>query len=187
MQDGDLLLIDAGCEYRYYACDVTRTFPVSGSFTRPQQELYELVLEAQLASIEATRPGNTLDSVHQRSVQRITEGLVRLGIIQGPTEAALEEQRYKPYFMHRTSHWLGMDVHDVGRYHEAGAARELQPGMVITVEPGIYIAQNAEVPEQYRGIGIRIEDDVLVTADGHAVLTASIPKQVAEIERACAG
>jgi Xaa-Pro aminopeptidase len=187
MQDGDLLLIDAGCEYRYYACDVTRTFPVSGSFTRPQQELYELVLEAQLASIDATRPGSTLDGVHQRSVQRITEGLVRLGIIQGPTEAALEEQRYKPYFMHRTSHWLGMDVHDVGRYHQAGAARELGPGMVITVEPGIYIAQTAAVPEQYRGIGIRIEDDVLVTAEGHAVLTASIPKHVAEIERACAG
>jgi Xaa-Pro aminopeptidase len=186
MQDGDLLLIDAGCEYGYYACDVTRTFPISGSFTRPQQDLYELVLEAQLASIDATRSGNTLDDVHQRSVQCITEGLVRLGIIQGPTQAALEEQRYKPYFMHRTSHWLGMDVHDVGRYHQSGTARELRPGMVITVEPGIYIAENAPVPEQYRGIGIRIEDDVLVTPDGHAVLTASIPKHVVELQRACA-
>ena len=186
MRDGDLLLIDAGCEYRYYACDVTRTFPISGSFTRPQQALYELVLEAQLASIDATRPGSTLDDVHQQSVQRITEGLVRLGIIQGPTDVALEEQRYKPYFMHRTSHWLGMDVHDVGRYHQGGKPRELAPGMVITVEPGIYIAENAPVPEQYRGIGIRIEDDVLVTADGQAVLTASIPKDVAELQRACA-
>ncbi|HMJ13093.1 MAG TPA: Xaa-Pro aminopeptidase [Polyangiaceae bacterium] len=186
MQPGDLLLIDAGCEYRYYACDVTRTFPVSGKFSAAQQELYEIVLEAQLASIDATRPGSTLDAVHQRSVQRITEGLVRLGIIQGPTEAALEEQRYKPYFMHRTSHWLGMDVHDVGRYHRGGTARELEPGMVITVEPGIYISQNAPVPEQYRGIGIRIEDDVLVTREGHVVLTESIPKSVAEIEHACA-
>jgi Xaa-Pro aminopeptidase len=186
MTDGDLLLIDAGCEYRYYACDVTRTFPVSGTFTRAQQELYELVLEAQLASIEATRPGSTLDDVHQRSVQCIAAGLVRLGIIQGPLEAALEEQRYKPYFMHRTSHWLGMDVHDVGRYYRGGTPRELSSGMVITVEPGIYIAENAAVPEQYRGIGIRIEDDVLVTAQGNSVLTACIPKHVADIQRACA-
>jgi Xaa-Pro aminopeptidase len=185
LQAGDLLLIDAGCEYRYYACDVTRTFPVTGQFSRAQRDIYDLVLEAQLASIAATRPGNTLDEVHRQSVNVITEGLVRLGIIEGPLEAAIEEQRYKTFFMHRTSHWLGMDVHDVGRYHAGGTARELGAGMVITVEPGIYIAQNARVPEQYRGIGVRIEDDVLVTPQGNSVLTDAIPKDAAEVERAC--
>jgi Xaa-Pro aminopeptidase len=185
LEAGDLLLIDAGCEYGYYASDVTRTFPVSGHFTQPQRAIYEVVLEAQLASIDATRSGATLEDVHGESVRVIAQGLIRLGIIEGPLEKALEEQRYKPYFMHRTSHWLGMDVHDVGRYHVGGKPRQMEPGMVITIEPGIYISRTAAAPEEYRGIGVRIEDDVLVTAEGQAVLSSGIPKQVAELERAC--
>ena len=186
MQDGDLLLIDAGCEFDYYAADVTRTFPVSGTFTPAQRAIYQLVLDAQLASIEVTRAGRTLDEVHAASVDVIARGLVELGIIAGPVETAISELRYKPYYMHKTSHYLGMDVHDVGAYYLGGKPRPLEPGMVITVEPGIYIAQGAEVPEQYRGIGIRIEDDVLVTADRAVVLSENIPKRVDEIERVCA-
>jgi Xaa-Pro aminopeptidase len=186
MQDGELLLIDAGCEFGYYAADVTRTFPVSGRFSAAQRAIYEIVLEAQLASIAATRPGATLEEVHQASVSVIARGLVDLGLIQGPIEAAIEEQRYKPYFMHRTSHYLGMDVHDVGAYYIAGRQRPLEAGMVITVEPGIYIAESANVDPRYRGIGVRIEDDVLVASDGAVVLSASIPKHVDEIETACA-
>jgi len=185
MQAGDLLLIDAGCEFDYYAADVTRTFPVSGTFTPAQRKIYQLVLDAQLASIELTRVGRTFDEVHAASVEVITRGLVDLGIIEGPVETAISELRYKPYFMHKTSHYLGMDVHDVGAYFLAGKPRPLEAGMVITVEPGIYIAQNAAVAEEYRGIGVRIEDDVLVTADAPLVLSESIPKRVADIERVC--
>src|SRR3954470_17236393 len=158
MQAGDLLLIDAGCEFDYYAADVTRTFPVSGTFTSAQRSIYQLVLDAQLASIELTRAGRTFDDVHAASVEVITRGLVELGIVQGPLDTAISELRYKPYFMHKTSHYLGMDVHDVGAYFVSGKPRLLEPGMVITVEPGIYIARQAAVPEQYRGIGVRIED-----------------------------
>ena len=187
MQDGDLLLIDAGCEYEYYAADVTRTFPVNGRFTPAQRAIYEIVLRAQLASIEATKPGATLDEIHQAGLSIITEGLVEHGLVEGPLSAALEEQRYKPFFMHRTSHYLGMDVHDVGAYYDGDKPRPLAPGMVITVEPGIYIAEGAaKVPDEFRGIGIRIEDDVVVTADGHRVLTEDVPKSVAAIEEACA-
>jgi Xaa-Pro aminopeptidase len=187
MGDGDLLLIDAGCEYEYYACDVTRTFPVNGKFSPAQRAIYEIVLAAQLASIDVTKPGATLDEIHQASVRTIAAGLLELGILQGPLEAILEEQRYKPYYMHRTSHYLGMDVHDVGAYHVGEKPRELATGTVITVEPGIYISASAgTVPEEFRGIGIRIEDDVVVSADGNRVLTASIPKTVEDIERACA-
>ncbi len=185
MQAGDLLLIDAGCEFDYYAADVTRTFPVSGTFTPAQRKIYQLVLDAQLASIELTRVGRTFDEVHAASVEVITRGLVELGLIEGPVETAISELRYKPYFMHKTSHYLGMDVHDVGAYFLAGKPRPLEAGMVITVEPGIYIAHNAPVAEEYRGIGVRIEDDVLVTADGPLVLSESIPKRVDEIERVC--
>ncbi|MEO7037067.1 MAG: aminopeptidase P N-terminal domain-containing protein [Polyangiaceae bacterium] len=185
MQDGDLLLVDAGCEFDYYAADVTRTFPVSGTFTPAQRKIYQLVLDAQLASIELTRVGRTFDEVHGASVEVITRGLVELGIIEGPVETAISELRYKPYFMHKTSHYLGMDVHDVGAYFIGGKPRPLEAGMVITVEPGIYIAHNAPVSEEYRGIGVRIEDDVLVTADRPLVLSESIPKRVDEIERVC--
>jgi Xaa-Pro aminopeptidase len=187
MNDGDLLLIDAGCELDYYAADVTRTFPVSGRFSPAQRAVYEVVLAAQLASIAATRPGATLDDVHRAGLEVITRGLIELGLIEGPLEAALEEQRYKPFFMHKTSHWLGMDVHDVGAYFVGDKPRPLAPNMVITVEPGIYISEGAaKVPTEFRGIGIRIEDDVVVTADGHRVLTSEIPRTVDEVERACA-
>jgi Xaa-Pro aminopeptidase len=186
MEDGDLLLIDAGCEFDYYAADVTRTFPVSGTFTPAQRAIYQLVLDAQLASIALTRAGRTFDEVHAASVEVITAGLIELGIILGPLETAISELRYKPYFMHKTSHYLGMDVHDVGAYFVSGKPRLLEAGMVITVEPGIYIARDAAVPEQYRGIGVRIEDDVLVTEGKPVVLSDAIPKRVDEIERVCA-
>ena len=185
MQAGDLLLIDAGCEFDYYAADVTRTFPVSGTFTPAQRAIYQLVLDAQLASIELTHAGRTFDEVHAASVAVISRGLVELGIIQGPVETAISELRYKPYFMHKTSHYLGMDVHDVGAYFVGGKPRPLEAGMVITVEPGIYIAHDAPVAPEYRGIGVRIEDDVLVTNDRPVVLSEAIPKRVDEIERVC--
>jgi Xaa-Pro aminopeptidase len=187
IHDGELLLIDAGCEYGYYASDVTRTFPVGQAFSREQQAIYELVLEAQLQGIEATRPGANLDTIHALNVEIITKGLVRLGLLQGEPEKLIETEGYKRFFMHRTSHWLGMDVHDVGTYYEAGKARPLEAGMVLTVEPGIYIApDDATVPPAWRGIGVRIEDDVLVTPSGPEVLTAGIPKTVDEVRQACA-
>jgi Xaa-Pro aminopeptidase len=186
MEPGDLLLIDAGTEYGYYAADVTRTFPVGGKFTEPQREIYDLVLAAQEASIAATRPGATIDDVHLASVRVLTEGMVALGLIEGPAEDAIKEERYKRYYMHKTSHYLGMDVHDVGRYFERGQPRPLEPGVVITVEPGLYVPANDDkAPPQYRGIGVRIEDDVLVTADGHRVLSDAIPRRTADVERAC--
>jgi Xaa-Pro aminopeptidase len=187
MEEGDLLLIDAGCEYGYYASDVTRTFPVAGSFTPQQQALYEVVLEAQLAGIDAVRPGATLDGVHAVSVETIARGLIRLGLLSGDLENIVKTGTYKRFFMHRTSHWLGMDVHDVGAYFIGGEPRSLHPGMVLTVEPGIYVAPDEPtVSPEWRGIGIRIEDDVLVTASGSEVLTLGIPKTVQEIVRACA-
>ncbi|HEX4475733.1 MAG TPA: aminopeptidase P N-terminal domain-containing protein [Polyangiaceae bacterium] len=186
MADGDLLLIDAGSEYGYYAADVTRTFPVSGRFTPPQRAIYEIVLRAQEASIAESKPEKTLDDVHQASVRVIAEGLVALGIVKGPVDAAISEERYKRYFMHKTSHYLGMDVHDVGRYFVAGKHRPLEPGVVLTVEPGIYVStHDQEAPPEYRGIGVRIEDDVLVTPEGRRVLSDSIPKRVADVELAC--
>jgi Xaa-Pro aminopeptidase len=187
MEAGELLLIDAGCEYGYFASDVTRTFPVSGTFSREQQAIYELVLEAQLAGIAATRAGQTLDAIHAKTVDVITRGLVRLGLLSGEPEKLIETEAYKPFFMHRTSHWLGMDVHDVGAYFVDGKPRLLEPGMVLTVEPGIYIARDYDkVSPEWRGIGVRIEDDVLVTAGDPEVLTAGIPKSVDEVVRACA-
>lgn len=187
MQDGDLLLIDAGCEYGYYASDITRTFPVNGTFTPAQRKIYELVLEAQFASIRATRPGATLDDVHQASVDVLARGMVELGFIEGPVSDAVKELRYRKYYMHKTSHYLGMDVHDVGPYFDNGKPRPLQAGSVITVEPGMYIPADADVPEEYRGIGVRIEDDVLVTDKGQRVLSAGIPKTIDEVEAACRG
>lgn len=186
MEAGDLLLIDAGSEFGYYASDITRTLPVSGTFSDPQRALYEIVLEAQIAGMDVTRPGATLDDVHQASVRIITEGLVRLGLVPGPVDLAISEERYKRHYMHKTSHYLGMDVHDVGKYFSSGRHRPLEPGVVITVEPGIYVpATDEQAPVVYRGIGIRIEDDVLVTPEGCRVLSASIPKSVPDVERAC--
>jgi Xaa-Pro aminopeptidase len=186
MQDGELLLIDAGCELEYYASDVTRTFPVNGRFSPEQRAIYELVLRAQDAAILKAQVGATLDEVHTTSADVITRGLIELGLIEGPPEQALTEQRYKTYYMHKCSHWLGMDVHDVGSYYHAGKGRPLLPGMVLTVEPGIYIPEHASGgAERYRGIGVRIEDDVLVTESGNDVLTAHIPRTVDAVERAC--
>ncbi|HVW28972.1 MAG TPA: aminopeptidase P N-terminal domain-containing protein [Polyangiaceae bacterium] len=186
MESGDLLLIDAGTEFGYYAADVTRTFPVAGKFTAPQREIYELVLAAQDASIAATKPGATIDDVHAASVRVLAEGMIALGLIEGPVEDAIKEERYKRYYMHKTSHYLGMDVHDVGRYFEKGKARPLEPGVVITVEPGLYVpAGDDKAPPRYRGIGVRIEDDVLVTESGHRVLSEAIPRRTADVERAC--
>jgi Xaa-Pro aminopeptidase len=182
IENGDLVLIDAGAEYGYYACDVTRTFPVSGRFSPAQRAIYELVLSAQLAAIAAVRPGTTLNEVHRQALEVLVAGMVKLGLIEGPTSAALEQERYKPYYMHRTSHWLGMDVHDVGDYFVAKQPRELEPGFVFTIEPGLYIAPGSACDPSWHGIGVRIEDDVLVTDDGPHVLTAAIPKRVEDLE-----
>ncbi len=184
--EGELLLIDAGCELDYYAADVTRTFPVSGKFSPEQRALYDLTLAAQLACLEATKPGATLDGIHDVAVDVITRGLLELGLLQGSFEENVAQQKYRAFYMHRTSHWLGMDVHDVGLYYDEGKPRPLQPGFVLTIEPGIYVGVNAEVDAKWRGIGIRIEDDVLVTADGHQNLTHDIPKDADEIERVLA-
>jgi len=186
LEDGDLVLVDAGCELAGYASDITRTFPVNGRFSPPQRELYELVLAAQEAAIAKAVPGNRWNHIHQAAVRTLTGGLAELGLLAGGRKAVpklIKEEKYKPYFPHRTGHWLGMDVHDVGDYRVAGKWRRLEPGMVLTVEPGLYIsADRTEVPAPYRGIGIRIEDDVLITAEGNEVLSARAPKTVAEIE-----
>ncbi|MDB4945582.1 MAG: Xaa-Pro aminopeptidase [Labilithrix sp.] len=187
MEKGDLLLIDAGAEYDYYAADVTRTFPVGAGFSKNQQAIYELVLEAQEAGIAQTVVGSTLEKIHATCVDVITRGLVKLGLLQGDVEQLIKDEAYKPFYMHKTSHWLGMDVHDVGNYYLGGHARPLQPGMVLTVEPGIYIGREYEkVPAEWRGIGVRIEDDILVTDGAPDNLTRVIPKTVAELQRAAA-
>ncbi len=184
---GDLCLIDAGCELDFYASDVTRTFPVDGAFREPQRLLYEVVLDAQVAAIEHARPGVTFKSVHDTAVRRLTEGLVEHGLLEGPVDRAIEEENYRAFYMHRTGHWLGLDVHDCGAYFLEGESRKLSPGMVMTVEPGLYVAEDADVDAKWRGIGIRIEDDVLITADGTEVLSAGVPKTVEEVEAACRG
>ncbi|EXJ16400.1 Xaa-Pro aminopeptidase [Imhoffiella purpurea] len=182
LRDGDLVLIDAGCELDGYASDITRTFPVNGRFSPPQRELYELVLAAQLAAIDEARPGAGWNAPHDAAVRVLTKGLVRLGILSGKVGKLVEEEAYKPYYMHRTGHWLGMDVHDVGTYKVDGDWRRLEPGMVLTVEPGLYMPNDDSVPEPYRGIGIRIEDDVLITEKGSEVLTCDVPKDPDRIE-----
>jgi len=183
LNDGDLLLIDAGCEWKKYASDITRTFPVNGVFNEEQKALYQLVLDAQYAAIEQVKPGNHWNDPHDAAVEVLTKGLVRLGLLQGSLSTLIKNEAYKPYYMHRTGHWLGMDVHDVGDYKLDDQWRLLEPGMVLTVEPGLYIHPNAnEVDKKWRGIGIRIEDDVLVTKKGHEVLTGSVPKEIKDIE-----
>ncbi len=181
---GGLLLIDAGAEIDYYTADITRTFPISGTFSAPQRDIYELVLGSHEAAVAATVVGQTVDGVHAIALRYLVEGLVRLGLLEGDVDAIIEDESYKRFYMHRTSHWLGMDVHDVGSYREAdGTSRLLKPGMVMTIEPGLYIAEDDEAaPEAYRGIGVRIEDDVLVTDDGPRNLTAGCPKTVSDIE-----
>jgi Xaa-Pro aminopeptidase len=182
----DLVLVDAGCEYAYYTADITRTFPASGRFTGAGREVYEIVLDTQLSAIEMTRPGVTIDQIHEHCVRRLTTGMIQLGLLAGSVDDRIADASYKKYYMHGTSHWLGMDVHDVGAYTRTGAARPLEPGMVITIEPGLYIAADAEgVPDALRGIGVRIEDDILVTDASHDVLTAEAPKTIADVEAAC--
>jgi Xaa-Pro aminopeptidase len=182
LRDGDLVLVDAGCELDGYASDITRTFPVNGRFSPAQRALYELVLEAQAAAIAKARPGNRWNEPHEAALRVLTKGLLGLGILSGKLGKLLKDEAYKPYYMHRTGHWLGMDVHDVGSYKRDGQWRTLEPGMVLTVEPGLYMPATEAVPEPYRLIGIRIEDDVLITEDGNEVLSAAAPKDPDAIE-----
>lgn len=183
LKDGDLVLVDAGAEYDHYAADITRTFPVNGKFSEPQRQLYDVVLKAQLAAIREVKPGKHWNQSHEAAVKELTRGLITLGILKGKLQECIENESYRKYFMHRTGHWLGMDVHDVGDYKVDDAWRVLEEGMVLTVEPGLYIAKDdMDVAPQWRGIGIRIEDDVLVTARGNTVLTKDAPKKADEIE-----
>ncbi|MBD1930709.1 MULTISPECIES: aminopeptidase P N-terminal domain-containing protein [Cyanophyceae] len=190
MQDNDLLLIDAGCCYKYYNGDITRTFPVGGKFTAEQKILYEIVLEAQLQAIAQVQPGNPYNLFHDTAVRVLVEGLMDLGLLAGDIEEIIKEEKYKPFYMHRTGHWLGLDVHDAGVYkHGEEVWQSLQPGHVLTVEPGLYIGLDVQpvegqpaIDDRWRGIGIRIEDDILVTESGHEVLTQAVPKLVEELE-----
>jgi Xaa-Pro aminopeptidase len=188
MRDGELVLIDAGCELEFYACDVTRTFPVNGRFSPEQRALYEVVLQAHQAAIAAIKPGNHWNEPHDASVRAITAGLVELGLLKGKVSALIKREAYREFYMHRVGHWLGLDVHDVGDYRVGDQWRQLEPGMVMTVEPGVYVAPgNRKVARKWRGMGIRIEDDVLVTADGCEVITQGIPRTVQEIEAQMVG
>ena len=188
LREGDLVLIDAGCELEGYASDVTRTYPVGGSFEGPGGAIYQVVLEAQEAALAVAKPGATLEDVHAAAVRKLTEGMVSLGLLSGDVDGLIESSAYKPYYMHRTSHWLGLDVHDVGAYTRDGHPRVLEPGMVLTVEPGLYVSAYDEKSDpRLHGIGVRIEDDVLVTEDGHENLTAAIAKRPRDVEAWVAG
>ncbi|MCP3852614.1 MAG: Xaa-Pro aminopeptidase [Gammaproteobacteria bacterium] len=180
--DGDLVLVDAGGEYNGYAADITRTYPVNGHFSVEQKAIYQLVLEAQKAAIEMVYPGSHWNAPHEVAVKVITRGLVRLGLLKGKVNTLIKEEAYKPFYMHRTGHWLGLDVHDVGDYKIENEWRMLEPGMVLTIEPGIYTGENADIDPKWHNIGIRIEDDVRVTRTGYEVLTAAAVKEVVEIE-----
>jgi Xaa-Pro aminopeptidase len=183
LKASDLVLIDAGCEYEGYAGDITRTFPVSGKFSAEQRALYDIVLEAQLEAIKDVRVGGHWNVPHETSVRVITQGLIDLGLLKGSLDENLEQEAHQSFYMHRVGHWLGLDVHDVGDYKVHDEWRVLEPGMVMTVEPGIYVApDNTDVPAKWRGIGIRIEDDVVVTKDGPKILTSAVPKHPDEIE-----
>ncbi len=183
MEDGDLLLIDAGCELDYYASDVTRTFPVNGKYSPEQRAIYDVVVASQKAAIDACVVGATVDGVHDVATNVLVDGMIALGLLSGDREAVLAEGLHKKYYMHRTSHWLGMDVHDVGAYYEDGEPRPMKAGYVLTVEPGLYVAEDADCDPKWRGIGIRIEDDILVSEAGPVNLTEDIPKDPVEVER----
>ena len=182
LRQGDLLLIDAGCELGGYASDITRTFPVDGQFTSAQRDVYELVLAAQAAAMDSIQPGRAWNEPHEAAVKVLARGMLDLKLLAGSLEEALEKETYKRFYMHRTGHWLGLDVHDAGDYKRNGQWRPLQPGMTLTVEPGLYIRAADDVPERLRNIGVRIEDDVVVTATGCEVLTGEAPKQIDDIE-----
>ncbi len=186
MSAGELLLIDAGCEYQGYAADITRTFPVGGKFSGPQKDVYELVLASQYACLDALKPGADFHDYHKAAERVLAQGYLDLGLLTGTLDEVLESGSYRQFYMHRAGHWLGLDVHDAGLYQVKGASQKLAPGMVLTVEPGTYIRPADNVPESFWNIGVRIEDDVLVTATGHDNLTAATPKTVAEVEAACA-
>lgn len=182
LEDGSLVLVDSGAEFEGYAGDITRTYPVNGRFTKEQKDVYEIVLAAQMAAIKAVKPGNHWNDPHDAAVKALTQGLRDLGILKGSLSSLLKEQAYKPYYMHTTGHWLGQDVHDVGEYKIDGNFRLLEPGMVLTIEPGLYLGTSKKIPKKYRNIGIRIEDDVVVTKKGHEVISADVPKTVKQIE-----
>jgi Xaa-Pro aminopeptidase len=183
LRDGDLLLIDAGAEYDGYASDITRTFPVNGRFSPQQRDIYEVVLAAQAAAIGKARAGNQWQDVHDAAIRVASQGMIDLGILQQGLDEALETKAYKRYYVHNTGHWLGLDVHDVGEYTIDGHSRELEPGMVMTVEPGIYVQpRDAAAPEYFRGLGLRIEDDVAITRDEPRILTEGLARSVTEIE-----
>ena len=188
LKDGDLVLVDAGCEYQYYASDVTRTFPVNGKFSPEQKEIYSIVLEAHRQSMEQAKPGNKWNLMHEKSVEVIVEGLLDLGLLKGTKEQIIEKGDYSKFYMHRIGHWLGMDVHDVGGYKQDGDWRELEKGMVMTVEPGIYILDSLEdVDDKWKGIGVRIEDDIVITDSGFEVLTPNVPRTIEEVEHTVQG
>jgi Xaa-Pro aminopeptidase len=186
LRDGDLILIDAGAEYKGYASDITRTFPVNGKYTQAQREVYDIVLDVQLKCIEYTRTGNTVKGRQEYSIELLTEGMQKLGLLKGKTSDLIKKKAYMKYYMHGVGHYLGLDVHDAGRYfvdQQAKQSKPFAPGMVLTVEPGLYIPpDDKSAPAKYRGIGIRIEDDVLVTEDGNRNLTAKVTKDPDEIE-----
>lgn len=183
LRDGDLLLIDAGAEYKGYASDITRTFPINGKYSKAQREIYDLVLETQMSCVEMVRPGVTHEEIKNHSIEMLTEGMVRLGLLKGEPAELIKEEKYKQFYMHGLGHMLGIDVHDVGVYYYEKQSRALEPGVVMTVEPGLYIApETKDIPEQYLGIGVRIEDDVLCTANGPQILTSKVPKVPEEIE-----
>ena len=183
LRDGDLLLLDAGAEYKGYASDITRTFPINGRYSSAQRDIYDLVLKAQMSCVEMVRPGVTHDQLKHHSIEVLTEGMVELGLLKGDPEQLIKDKKYEKFYMHGLGHMIGIDVHDVGRYYHGKESRALEPGVVMTVEPGIYVAADSQdVPEKYLGIGVRIEDDVLCTANGPRVLTTKVPKHAEEIE-----
>jgi Xaa-Pro aminopeptidase len=191
LKDGDLLLVDAGAEYKGYASDITRTFPINGKFTKAQRDIYDLVLKTQKSCVDMVRPGVRLEDLKTHSIEMLTEGMVELGLLKGEPAKLIEEKKYMQFYMHNLGHFLGIDVHDAGRYYFNGESRPAEPGMVMTIEPGLYISPktdnipegfNRDVPQQYLGIGVRIEDDVLVTEKGARVLTNKVPKDAEEIE-----
>lgn len=184
LKEGELVLIDAGCEYENYASDITRTFPVNGRFSAEQRAIYEIVLQAQLAAIAEVKPGSTLEQIHEMTVKILVEGLVKLKILTGNVDELIEKKSYLLFYMHRTSHWLGLDTHDAGKYKLNGEWRKLMPGMVLTIEPGLYFSANIpNLDKKWHNIGVRIEDDILVTKNGCEVLSKDAPKSVAEIEK----
>jgi Xaa-Pro aminopeptidase len=188
VRDGDLVLVDAGAEYRCYAADITRTFPANGRFGKEQRALHDLVGQAQAAALALARPGTPWIAMHEAAVETLTEGLLRLGLLKGSLEKNLSEERYRRFYRHKSGHWLGLDVHDVGDYRIDGESRLLEPGMVFTIEPGLYVMpDDTSVHERWRGIGIRTEDNVVVTEDGHRVLTEGLARSADEIEAFMAG